>query len=193
MEGAATIRQELHPLFDELKSFVDRRIAELSAEVNGAVQMVDYSEANLAAQIGRMQEELSRVLAMPSAVTRNSGVELESVVQATEEAANQIMAAAEVIGGWLQDGGDPSKVEAMAERINSIFEACSFQDLTGQRIRRAIRHLQDVEVMLTQLGKGGTHAAEPPAPAAEISQADLCQIKLPGPDLAQDEIDRLLA
>ena len=40
------------------------------------------------------------------------------------------------------------------KEINAIFEACSFQDVTGQRIRRAIQHLQQVETMLTDIMPG---------------------------------------
>jgi hypothetical protein len=36
-----TIHAEVAPLFDELRRFTDRRIAELSAEIHAAVQMVD--------------------------------------------------------------------------------------------------------------------------------------------------------
>ena len=79
----------------------------------------------------------------------NSGIELEAVVQATENAANQIMGAAEAISNWLQAGGDPASLPAVTEQVNTIFEACTFQDLTGQRIRRAIEHLQQVETMMS--------------------------------------------
>lgn len=188
----AVVRDELNPMFDDLRRFVDRRIAELSAEVSGAVQMVDYSEANIAGQISRMQEELGRLIAMPSAATRNSGLELESVVQATESAANRIMEAAEAIGTWLQEGSDPSKLETVHERVNSIFEACSFQDITGQRIRRAIQHLQQVDSMLQGLATDGGAAIAPKSEAAS-EEPMWTEVQTSGPDLAQDEIDKLLA
>ncbi len=104
---------------------------------------------------------------MPAAATRNSGLELEAVVQATEAAANRIMEAAEAISDWLRDGSaDPASVQAVNEKVNAIFEACSFQDVTGQRIRRAIQHLQQVETMLTDIVPEG-EAAGAAAPAAE--------------------------
>ncbi|HEY4044254.1 MAG TPA: hypothetical protein VGM32_20740 [Rhodopila sp.] len=60
-------------------------------------------------------------------------MELEAVVQATEAAANWIMEAAEAIGDWLRVGNtDPASLEAVKEKVNAIFEACSFQDVTGQ-------------------------------------------------------------
>ena len=173
------IKAEIGPLFDDLRRFTDRRIAELSAEISATVQLVDFSEANLSSQLGKIHEQIATVVAMPAAATRNSGLELEAVVQATEAAANQIMEAAEAIGEWLRDGGrDVNSLEVVAQRLNSIFEACTFQDVTGQRVRRAIQHLQQVENMLTDLMPRATGVA-----AEEIPGAD--------PDLAQDDVDRM--
>jgi len=116
---------------------------------------------------------------MPNASTRNSGLELEAVVQATESAANTIMEAAEAIGDWLRTGArDAESLEAVAERVNAIFEACSFQDITSQRIRRAIEHLQQVETMLTDLAPG--------VPASVVENDSTGN-----PDLAQDAVDAL--
>ena len=195
----AELREAMRAEFAELHRFVDRRIAELSAEVHGVVQLMDYSEANLAGQLGRVHEQIVGLLAAPAAATRNSGLELEAVVEATERAANQIMEAAEAIGDWVaSDARDPASVQAVAERINSIFEACTFQDLTGQRIRRAIEHLQKVETMLGGLiqeteGEGppaGDAPAKPPTPPLHATTTSAEGFATP--DLDQDEIDRLL-
>jgi chemotaxis protein CheZ len=103
------------------------------------------------------------------------------VVQATEAAANRIMEAAEAISDWLHVGSnDPDALKAVSEKVNTIFEACSFQDVTGQRIRRAIQHLQQVESMLTDIVPDGTEVAEVSAPVAEEN-----------PDLGQDAVDSL--
>ena len=181
------IRSEIAPLFDDMHRFVDRRIAELSAEVHATVQLVDYSENNLSGQLARIHDQIATMVAMPAAATRNSGIELEAVVQATESAANRIMEAAEAIGDWLRDGKrDPESLEAVAEKVNTIFEACTFQDVTGQRIRRAIEHLQQVETMLTDLMPEDAAAAldrrSEPGPPAAIN-----------PDLVQDDVDRMFA
>ncbi len=169
-------------MMEKLRVFVDRRIAELSAEVHATVQMVDYSETNLSGQLARINDQIATMVAMPADATRNSGIELEAVVQATESAANTIMEAAEAISDWLREGSrDPDALDAVAARVNTIFEACTFQDVTGQRIRRAIQHLQQVETMLDEMVP--PDAVRPP-PAVSLAEID--------PDLAQDEIDRLL-
>jgi chemotaxis protein CheZ len=170
----AGIREELV----ELRRFVDRRIAELSMEVAATVQLVGFSETNLSAKLASIHEEIANIVATPVAVASSSGVELEAVVQATEKAANQIMEAAEAINTWLRAGGDPAALPVVRQQVSSIFEACTFQDLTGQRIRRAIEHLQQVESMLSGI----------------VDQAPPEQHTAPAPaDLGQTDIDSLFA
>ena len=175
----AAITVAIRAEMGDLRSFVDRRIAELSAEIHATVDLMDFSETNLSGQLKGIKEQITGLIAMPAAATRNSGLELEAVVQATEAAANRIMEAAEAISDWLRDGSaDPASVQAVNEKVNAIFEACSFQDVTGQRIRRAIQHLQQVETMLTDIvpeGEGAVAAA-----AAEDN-----------PDLLQDAVDSM--
>ncbi len=181
----AAIRAELAPLFGDLRQFVDRRIAELSAELHASSELADMTEAKLMREVAAVHEQIARLVAIPAASTRNSGIELEAVVQATEAAANTIMEAAEAIQDWIDGGSrDPGAIESLATRVGAIFEACSFQDITGQRIRRAIRHLEQVEALLGRYLQ----------PGAEVTPAsDNDTAAPPSPDLAQAEIDRLLA
>ncbi len=170
-----SVREETAGLIDGLQRFVDRRIAELSMEVSASVQLMDYSESNLSGQMARIHEQIARVVAAPGQEARNSGVELEAIVQVTETAANRIMEAAEAIDDWVRHGRhDPAGVASMSARIGAIFEACSFQDLTSQRVRRAIEHLERVEALLARVS---------PPPAAPPAAAEL----------GQEAIDRLLA
>ena len=189
---SATIRAEM----GELRSFVDRRIAELSAEIHATVELMDFSENNLSGQIKGIREQIAGVIALPSAASRNSGPELEAVVQATETAANRIMEAAEAIGDRLREGkNDPAMIDAVNEEVNAIFEACSFQDVTGQRIRRAIQHLQQVETMLTDIMPGeapplGMEMVIVSAPFVNHGAQTKAQVAA-NPDLRQDAIDSL--
>ena len=104
-------------------------------------------------------------------------------MQGTEVAANQIMEAAEAILDWLAKGANSEAAQEIGEKVQSIFEACSFQDLTSQRIRRAIRHLQEVDTMLTTI-------ASPDAPAPAQPAATV--VPVAGPELDQDLIDQLM-
>ncbi|WP_421989424.1 hypothetical protein [Roseococcus sp.] len=191
-ELRGAVQAEFRPLFAELQRFVDRRIAELSAELHASVQLADMTEERISRELAQVQEKIAGLVAVPSASTRNSGVELEAVVLATEAAANTILAAAEAIQDWIRDGArDLPAIETLAETVNSIFEACSFQDVTGQRIRRAIQHLQQVESVLERFRPAD--AARPREPRVAV-RTQLRTVAAPASaaDLAQAEIDALL-
>lgn len=175
------VRTAVRAEVEDLRRFVDRRISELSMEIHATVQLVDYSETNLSAKLVGIHEEFARIVAPPAQAAHNTGVELEAVVTATENAANQIMGAAEAIRTRLQGGGDPASLPAVTQQVNAIFEACTFQDLTGQRVRRAIEHLQHVETMLSGI------VPDVPIPAAAPAEPGA------GPDLAQTDIDSMFS
>ncbi len=184
--------QVLTPHFAALRAFMDRRIAELSAELSASVQLMGMTEEALTGRIAEVHAQIARLITIPASGARNSGLELEAVVQATESAADTILEAAEAIQSWLDSGAqDAASIAALTARVNDIFQACSFQDLTGQRIRRAIKQLQQVETMLEGLMPGAPVAA---APRLEVlgHAPTVADPATAGPDLAQAEIDRLL-
>jgi chemotaxis protein CheZ len=181
------VRAELVPLFDDLRRFVDRRVAELSTEVHGATLLLGYSEDNLSGQLAKLHEHVASMIAVPNEATRNSGLELEAVVQTTEAAANQIMEAAEAISECIRIIPDRAAMMEISSKVDAIFAACAFQDLTGQRVRRAIEHLQHLETslsgMITPAGEIARPVFHPQAPTVVSN----------GADLPQDDIDALFA
>jgi len=76
---------------------------------------------------------------------------LDDIVKNTENASNTILESMESIDeevGTLRASGDPAVVAAAGrinDRVNEVFEACSFQDLTGQRISRLVKGLTFIE------------------------------------------------
>jgi len=187
----AVVREEVQSGLAAQHRFIDRRIAELSAELHASVELVDMNEARLSGELAQMHAQIAGLVAVPAHASRNSGVELEAVVVATEAAANTIMEAAEAIQDWIGTGDrEPAAIGALAARVNAIFEACSFQDVTGQRVRRAIQHLQQVETMLERF------MPRPAAPAGKMLIATERHTVRPAAqqqsDMAQNEIDALL-
>ncbi len=135
--------------------------------------------------MGQIHAQIAAVLAAPARAAHNGGLELEAVVQTTESAAERILQAAEAINDWaLANGHSAEESAQLTARVNAIFEACAFQDLTGQRIHRALASLQQVETLLEALmARAGAGAVEPTAPPPPK----------PATELDQQEIDRLLA
>nr|WP_319390162.1 protein phosphatase CheZ [uncultured Cohaesibacter sp.] len=100
----------------------------------------------IASEISSMKDEIAalRPSEMRHAAIPDAGRELDAVVEATENATNIIMSSAEEIMG-----ADPSDADAYQALVNDkvieIFEACSFQDITGQRISKVVNALNVID------------------------------------------------
>lgn len=124
--------------------------------------------------------------------------ELDAIVQHTAAATNSILEVCETLdalGPQLQ--GDGSRT--LQEATTRIYEACSFQDITGQRITKIVVTLKAIESkignILTTFGERRAEAAAvPTAPAAPGDESALLNgPQLPGAAMDQTDIDRLLA
>ena len=127
---------------------------------------------------------------------------LDAIVEHTETAGNTILESMEAIGASvakLQSVNDPTAAEVSDEILDStskVFEACAFQDLTGQRITRVIKSLQFMEDHINRLVRmwGKEELARMAAELAVQSAPDLMEgPKRPGVAISQDDIDKLFA
>src|SRR6266700_3178250 len=100
--------------------------------------------------------------------------ELGAVVGGTEQATQQILEAAESIDNAASalskvNTPDQQKLlsEEIQERVVSIFEACNFQDLTGQRISKVMTTMKFIEnhIIIMMDIWGGVDAIKAHAPA----------------------------
>jgi chemotaxis protein CheZ len=132
--------------------------------------------------------------------------ELGAVVGGTEEATQQILEAAEAIDNAATalakvTSADQQKIlsEEIQERVVSIFEACNFQDLTGQRISKVMTTMKFIEnhIIVMMDIWGGVDAIKAHAPAhVDDREGDarfLNGPKLDGDDghASQNDIDAL--
>lgn len=126
--------------------------------------------------------------------------ELDAIVGATEAATNEIMDAAESLES-LTGEIDAAAGEKLSEITTRIYEACSFQDITGQRITKVVKALKEIEDRVEGLvrmfgaeydGKDGA-GKDQAAPAALTDQDLLNGPQLPSTAANQADIDALLA
>lgn len=150
---------------------------------------------DLARYIARARQEVARM--RPRDLTEQklprAGQELDAIVKETENATNAIMGAAEAI--MAADAGDPAGQAAIQAECLKIFEACSFQDITGQRIRKVVDTLTHIEDRLLKLrdiwGPDlADAAAEDPTDAREDAHL-LNGPQLKGQGLDQSTVDSL--
>ncbi len=119
--------------------------------------------------------------------------ELDVVISETLRATAIIMDACESIEKVAQTADNPVHI-VLVKAVTSVYEACSFQDITGQRITKVIKTLKDIEKKVAEsLASLGQSAAAPLSdPGVPQRDALLNGPQLKGPAMSQDEIDKLL-
>ncbi len=124
--------------------------------------------------------------------------ELDAIVEHTATATNAILSSCETldaVAGTLS--GEPAA--KLQDATTQIYEACSFQDITGQRITKVVGTLKAIEAKVAQIvttfgGGGGDARSTDHHAAVELTDAAL----LNGPQhptvaMDQSDIDKLLA
>jgi chemotaxis protein CheZ len=125
---AEVAAQSLQGFFQAMDAKVYRELREIAGYIE-----------SMRTEIGALQVNDLKNTRIPSA-----GEELGAIVQATERATNTIMECAETLMG--ADASDPAAYKALVDdKMMVIFEACSFQDITGQRIAKVVETLQHIE------------------------------------------------
>ncbi len=153
---------------------IDTRVYREFAEISEAIEKTRK-------EISQLQPKDLERIHIPRA-----GQELDAIVQATESATETIMEAAEEI--MAVDGID-AQAEAACMRI---FEACSFQDITGQRISKVVETLNQIEERIARFKSlwgvedADNEGAESGAPIGRLDG----DVRLEGPALEGEGIDQ---
>jgi chemotaxis protein CheZ len=132
--------------------------------------------------------------------------ELDAVVNGTEQATQTILSAAEEIdqaagslSALLKSEHESNLAHDISDRVVHIFEACNFQDLTGQRITKVVATLKFIEEHIAHMMDiwGGIEAFRDADPEA-YAERDGDKKLVNGPKLdgetghaSQDDIDAL--
>ncbi len=223
--GSAVSSADLDGLKAEIKRLADRIdhlnnagavITSVSGEPipvtagdQAAFEKVRAEVEAIAARITLTKQEIA-TLKHPLATDdklSSASMELSAVVKATEEATQAIMHVAEhldelarEITTHVTDTYVISRLNEMTESITKLFEACSFQDLTGQRITKVVKTIDFIEerVETMQVIWGRKDIEKIPVPEDQISKVD-DGLVLHGPSdasqgaISQDEVDKLFS
>ncbi len=124
--------------------------------------------------------------------------ELDAIVEHTAAATNSILEVCEGLDG-LADKLKGAQADQLNDATMRIYEACSFQDITGQRINKVVLTLKAIDAKVAHILATFSGRTETTAPAPEIEPAPntdgglLNGPQLPVAAMGQSEIDRLLA
>lgn len=195
--------QQVRAVLEEMLSTMNGNIGSADPRVLEELEELSSFIENTKAEIAAINPEEIPDEHIPEATD-----ERDAVIEATEVATNSIMEAAEMIEGVAEEVTD-EQADILSQAVTQIYEACSFQDITGQRIHKVVGALieieRKVETVVEKFGpdretrdalkrqrQADKENAE--AGATEINEEDLLQ----GPQLtenanSQDDIDALLA
>ena len=188
----------------DIAEVVESMMATLKGDVVGADLAIYAELESLARYIQTAKTEIARL--RPDQVKEQylpaAADQLDAIVEATAEATHTIMDATEIIEGVMEnlDGENSQK---LMDATTRIYEACGFQDITGQRITKVVNTLKDIEERIDALVAAfGSEIekvkAERPETEAKEEKKDSDEDLIHGPQLAEDaksqaEVDALLA
>lgn len=151
--------------------------------------------AALHAQIEEICNNFKVIRKEASEIVNNSQMpdatlHLNDVLQSTEEAATVILDAATAITYVADSIEMPAEAkQKINAEVSRIYEACSFQDISGQRIKKVLGHVNALETQLLHLSDT---AKKQPVPREQSNSL------MNGPQLSsqapsQAEIDQLFS
>lgn len=102
-----------------------------------------------------MRNARTEIAALGPAEIRNKHIptatdELDAVVAATAAATGDILTAAETIE-QVAGGLAPEASQPLSDAVTRLYEACSFQDITGQRITKVVKTLRHIESRIDRM------------------------------------------
>lgn len=165
-----------------------------------------YAELQgLLSYINRVREEIASISrpADEDHEFHTMSDQLDAVIKATDEASNTIMACAESnedavmeLRNLIKDPAQIALLDKISQNDMNTIQACSFQDITGQRVTKVARSLTYVEDRVSALTElWGREEIENVDVKGEEKTADEQLLNGPALDpqrsISQDEIDAL--
>jgi len=149
---------ELRQMITPAQTITESVVTEYKAEMTEALK--------LKSELQEMYEAISKTKS-EIATLHHSGFEgeqmlrvtdeLDAIVTGTEQATESILHAAEniddnasMLASQLK-GNKAETVGEITEKVVSIYEACNFQDLTGQRISKVVNTLKFIEERIIRM------------------------------------------
>lgn len=131
----------------------------------------------------------TKVILSPESMP-HAELQLKDVLKTTEESTLSILAQATAISMALQE---ENAGDALQEKVQAcvckIYEACSFQDLTGQRIKKVLGQINDIGMHLKRLSDIANHRGGIPAAPKKDPLLNGPQLTHEAPN--QNDIDHL--
>lgn len=153
----------------------------------------------MATTIARTKTEISAIHAVEQEHSHLfvASEALDAITRQTEQATSDILAAAEHVqeAAWTlrEDGANPDLCDDLDRRATEIYTACSFQDITAQRIAKIVQTLRYLEGRINGMIRIWDGSEEMPAAEGEARAPARPPIPEPATiDLDQSDVDSMI-
>ncbi len=185
---------------DAIEDAVRQVLGSMSGDLTSTETLLLSELDALAQEIARAKREMAALQVQDINAKHIPGAtdELDAVLDHTAEATNEILdccEALETLGATLP----PGPAATVNAAVTRIYEACSFQDITGQRIAKVVTALKSIEARLQRISdRYGGHTAPLADEAVEVTPVTEGRAlangpQMPGGGTSQADIDSLLA
>lgn len=186
---------------DQIERAVRQVLGTLSGDLTATETSLLAELEALGREVARAKTEIAalRVEDINESHIPKATDELDAVVEHTATATNEILDVCEGLEK-LQSELPAAAGERLGHAVTRIYEACSFQDITGQRISKVVSALKVIEARVAAVTArfGGSGEGAPPeseAPSSPVTEGRALANgpQLPAAAASQEDIDRLLA
>ncbi|MCT4656828.1 MAG: protein phosphatase CheZ [Cohaesibacter sp.] len=154
MAELASLRRLIEPAQELNTNLVETYRAEMGEALKLKSEMDEIYQA-----IAETKREIAtlHVNGLHSAEMNRVTDELDAIISGTEQATEQILTAAEAIDenanklSKTLTGEEDDWAHEIQENVVLMFEACNFQDLTGQRITKVVNVLRFIEERIVSM------------------------------------------
>jgi len=142
---------------DDVGDVVRSLLCSLSGDLSAGDLKLYQEVESLASYIHKAKAEIAalRPQDIQDTYIASATDELDAIIGATERATNEILDAAELLEELTGELSDEHG-RRLTEATTKVYEACNFQDITGQRITKvvaALKHIEDrVEALVEAFG-----------------------------------------
>jgi chemotaxis protein CheZ len=182
-------------------------VAEVVREVLGSMRGdLTHVETTLLEEIGELGRTIAAARAEIAALQvdditashiPSATDELDAIVTHTAAATDSILEVCETLDG-MAGRLEPGAAGELQEATTRIYEACSFQDITGQRITKVVTTLKTIDMKVARIiatfaSHDGSQSQPCPGTRSAPEVALLNGPQLPANAMDQSDIDKLLA
>jgi len=191
---------DMHP--DPIEQAVRQVLGSLTGDMTSTEASLLAELEALGREVQRAKSDIAsmRVEDINSSHIPRATDELDAVVEHTATATNEILDVCEGLEA-MQMRLPAAEADKLGAAVTRIYEACSFQDITGQRIAKVVSALKAIEARVTAVTARFANTSEPLPPLEEAAPAipvtegrSLANgPQMPGLGTSQADIDKLLA